>query len=609
MALKNILLTKADFDALPWRNVITGCIEKECEAYCSKFYAKAKEAEEAKNEKVQEIYTLLGATCSFHFKPENKDEPFGPRLVMNTGRSAIVDDISDEHIQVLHELLPHVEDPEMRARIADVIWLRKRDYKAAEVAIEAYLESATTLENPESWGAGFKRINRAFRLAVHLGKKTGHWKNVISHIESILDKYDGNDPLYLSSLLMELLLELRQGDPQKYSALSEKIAMQAEEEVNYDRAKTYWVVKARWDALAGNAGNKENENKAKIRVAETYVKSAEQANSSMVASTWIGKAIEEYRRIGGQKARIDELLKKMIEIQKGVSSEMKVISHEIDISEMVEKYRKHISGRKLHDALFEFCLLAGSPKVEGLRKRVDELVKNYPLQYLINKDIVNENGKVIGKRPSMMSDDPEEVERAKRAEMYSQAQFERNLIVQGIIESVRHQINIEHRVQVRDFIPIVQSNPFVPQGRELIFAKGLHAGLIGEYLDATHLLMPQVENSIRHILEQKGVTVSKLNDEGIQDEKSLNELLYCDEFEEIFGQDLSFDLRGLLVERTGANLRNRVAHGLISSDGFYSIEAPYFWWLTLRLCCLPIIVHMRENQQKQSLETNKGECQ
>jgi len=544
MALKNIQLTKLDFDSLPWRDVINDCDDKECDVYSSKFFAKAREFEDAGNENAQEVYSLLGAICSFHFKPDDKNEPFGPMVVLHIGRSAIVDDISNEHIQVLHELLPHIEDPEMRSRIADVIWLRKRDYKTAEVAIESYLESSIVLENPESWVAGFERINRAFRLAIHLGTKTGHRKKVISHIESVLDKYDGKDPLYLSSRLMELLLEVRQGDPQKYSTLSEKIATQAEKDGNYDRAKAYWAVKAKWDALAGN---KENEKKAKICVAETYVKNAEQANSSMVASTWMGKAIEEYRRIGGQKARIDELHKKMIEIQKGVSNEMKVISQEIDISEMVEKYRKHISGRKLHDALFEFCLLSGSPKVEKLRTRVDELVRNYPLQYLINKDIVNEKGKVIGKRPSIMSHDPKEVERAKMAEMYSQAQFERNLVVQGLIEPVRLQINLEHHVQVRDFISIVQSSPFVPQGRELIFAKGLHAGLIGEYLDAIHLLMPQFENSIRHILEQKGVTVSKLNDEGIQDEKNLNELLYCDEVEEIFGQDLAFDLKGLLV--------------------------------------------------------------
>lgn len=91
----------------------------------------------------------------------------------------------------------------------------------------------------------------------------------------------------------------------------------------------------------------------------------------------------------------------------------------------------------------------------------------------------------------------------------------------------------------------------------------------------------------------------------IQDEKPLNDILYCSEVDEIFGEDLAFDLRGLLVERHGSNLRNRVAHGLISYEGFYSVEIPYFWWLTLRLCCIPIITHIRENQQKHSSPTSE----
>lgn len=170
-------------------------------------------------------------------------------------------------------------------------------------------------------------------------------KKVISYIENVLDKYDGNDPLYLSSRLMELLIELRQGEPQKYSNLSGKIATQAKKESNYDRARTYWAVKAKWDEVAGN---KEAGNKAKICMAESYVKNAEQANSNMVASSWLGKAIEEYRRIGGSQNRIEDLHKKMIEIQKGISTEMKVISQDMDISEMVDKYRTYISGLNIH---------------------------------------------------------------------------------------------------------------------------------------------------------------------------------------------------------------------------------------------------------------------
>src|SRR3990167_9490507 len=82
MVIKNIPLTKADFDTLPWQGLINEAEQKECDIYYSKFFAKAKEAETAGNDKAQEIYTLLGAICSFHFKPENKDEPFGPKLVL-----------------------------------------------------------------------------------------------------------------------------------------------------------------------------------------------------------------------------------------------------------------------------------------------------------------------------------------------------------------------------------------------------------------------------------------------------------------------------------------------------------------------------------------------
>ena len=249
MTLRNIALTKADFDALPWQDVINECDQKECYIYDSKFIAKAKEAEIAGNDKAQEIYALLGAICSFHFKPENKDEPFGPMLVMSTGRSAIIDDISDEHLRILQETISDIKDPEICARIADVIWLKKKDFKVAGVAIDSYLKSSTNLEDPKSWPPCFDRIERAFRLATQLGRSAGYWNKVIQHIEKLLDKYDGKDPLFLSSSLMELLLEQRKGDPSKYAALAEKIANATESEGNYNRARTYWEIKARWDSL------------------------------------------------------------------------------------------------------------------------------------------------------------------------------------------------------------------------------------------------------------------------------------------------------------------------------------------------------------------------
>jgi len=58
----------------------------------------------------------------------------------------------------------------------------------------------------------------------------------------------------------------------------------------------------------------------------------------------------------------------------------------------------------------------------------------------------------------------------------------------------------------------------------------------------------------------------------------------------LFGADLVFDLRGLLIEPLGGKLRHAMAHGLLDADAFSSAQAAYLWWLALHLYCLPHLV-------------------
>ncbi len=142
---------------------------------------------------------------------------------------------------------------------------------------------------------------------------------------------------------------------------------------------------------------------------------------------------------------------------------------------------------------------------------------------------------------------------------------------------------------MEDFAFIVINNPFIPPGREMIYARGLLEGLRGDFLVSTHLLIPQIEHSIRYLMEQQGCIVSGLDDRGVQDEHNINVLIRRPELVEILGEDIVFDLKGLLVHRFGTNLRNHMAHGLVEYNGFFTDDNSYLWWLTLHLCCLPII--------------------
>jgi hypothetical protein len=238
--LQNIPLTKVDFETSKWKEIIDQCERKECYYYAEALFKKAREALDVGDKKLQEIYSLIGGIASLNLNPESPSVPFGPMIVMFNTRSAIIDDFSENHLEVLGEIVFDISDPEMKSRIADVLWVRKKGYRFAQIAIESYLESSKILEHPENWTQCADRIERAFRLSILLGSKTGYLEKVVNHIEAVLNKYDEKDPLFLSNKLMGFLIEVRKGNFQKYCDLSKKIAQESEKSGGYDRARTYW---------------------------------------------------------------------------------------------------------------------------------------------------------------------------------------------------------------------------------------------------------------------------------------------------------------------------------------------------------------------------------
>ena len=589
-----------------WKEIIGRADNRECSEYQRLFLAASSESEKNGDQRKESVYRLLGDMTSFHMKSDTSKEPFGPMVIMNGKRSAIPSDLTEEQLGIFLGFLPEIEDAELRARIADVLWMRKRDYKVAELAISSYIESAKVLEDPDFWPRTFQRIERAFRLAVMLGKGNGSLEKVIGHIESVLGRYNGEDPMYLSEKLMGLLQEQDLGDPLKYSKLAEKAANRAETTHDWHRAQSYWQRKAVWDRLAkDDAGRKES----LTRAAETYVKMAEASTrgdraSYMVAGSHLITGIESYRRIGGMSHRVDELHQLLLEYEKKSLKEFGVISSPpIDLAEAIKGAKESVKGKNVIDALCQLCTTFRIESVDVLRKRVEESAKDFPLSHLMTTMIVNDKGKVVGKRQGLLLDENDQYEIALRSHMYHEAQIAYSIDVQALIHPMRRQIVLDNDIRVDDLGSIVTNNPLIPEGREYIYAAGLLAGLQGDLLTSIHLLIPQFENSVRYILEQQGIVTSKIDDEGIQKEHDLNTLLYHDKVKEIFKDDLVFHLQALLVAPEGANIRNRMAHGLMTTTEFFSPNAVYIWGLILRLCCWPIIVRIHQDAGATGHET------
>lgn len=590
-------VTRDDFLNSHWQDVINSCESKTCSEYSRAFWQQAKQAEEIGKVKEQKIFELLAAVTNTMLRQESIEEIF----------KEFFQNITDEQTDFLSEITPDISDPELQARIADLLWSIKRNYRMAQVAIPAYLHSATELEDPEQWTQCYDRIERAFQLARLINHEVD---TVISYIETVLDRYQGEDPLWLSANLMRLLQKDKIGNPVKYAALAEKAAMRFENAHHWDEARSYWEIKAIWHR---REEDREKELTASMSAAETYIKKAEyivkqDSPSYLRASSLLEQALKAFRDIRGTqgerlniKARSEEIHSLLIDYQARSLQELIPISipYDFDVREIVKFAEEQVQGKKFQDALFSLATIPPPNKIEELRQEVLEDSQKYIGWSLFPEVVIDEMGQTIAHQSnSLLSDNPDELEKAITFQMNRSASRKQAYFAQPLIDSARKQIYLEHSVRVRDFYSFVQNNPFIPQGREFLFAKGLYAGLIGDFFTATHILIPQIENSVRYLLQKNGYIASGYDDYGIQTKHNLNSTLYRSEIVEIFDNNILFDLKNLLVEHSGSNLRNRMAHGLINDTEFESNPIMlYLWWLVLRLCCIPILNYQKAVEQ------------
>lgn len=614
MSQQNSPLTKSDFDACHWQKVIEQCDQKECRRYTGLFFLEAKKAEQAADAKTLEIFTLLGGIASLYFKLDNDQDPFGPLFILDGRRSFIVDDLTDEHTRVLTDVVSEVADPEMRARVADVLYIKTRDTSFACLAIDAYLASAATLLHPEHWILTEERIERALQLAARIGRNNrDYFPRTIQTIEDLLGKYGEEDATLFSAKLMGLLIEQRQGEPEHYASLAEKAAKRAETEHDWHRAQAYWDIWGKWQKLRKVPGWKD----ATLKVqAETFIREAEAAVQASPpnytgAARHMQSAIEHLQKASSkqERERIQHLYPIFRSYQEKARAEMGRIEIPFDITDEQEKARAQVKGKNFLQALFDLAFIGSSPRVKDLRRMVTENAKQAPLHAFMWAEVKDNTGRTVGRRPPILSNEGDETEQAICAEMFRLATWYQLLHAINWVEAARQQICLEHNIRVHDLLLLVSNIPFVPSGREMIYARGFHAGLIGDTLVAAHLLIPQLENSIRSLLIRQGCITSSLDKESIQDEFPLNKILrnYQDELANVLGEDIVFDLRGLLVERFGSNLRNEGAHGLMDYEEFLAPQAIYLWWLALKLCCTMVPLKMPQAKKDRQEEQEHGE--
>lgn len=140
-----------------------------------------------------------------------------------------------------------------------------------------------------------------------------------------------------------------------------------------------------------------------------------------------------------------------------------------------------------------------------------------------------------------------------------------------------------HEFQVEDLDFLTKDNPIVPSGRERIIKSAIYMFLKGQYYESMHILAPQTENLFRNIAKEVGGLTVTLENDGTSKEKVLSSIFDLPELNDCYDNDILFMFRELLNEKAGANIRNEVAHGLLSESGAASGACLYFACAVIKL--------------------------
>lgn len=135
-----------DLRKYQWQERITTSGEKNWLSSHYQFAVAAKEGKDAGDDLGFRVYSLLHAVSSFHPNYENKGNPYGPVWSgVDGNRSLMAEDLSEKDLETFAACVHEIKDADFRARVADILWECKRDYRRPSLRYKAFSKRRATL--------------------------------------------------------------------------------------------------------------------------------------------------------------------------------------------------------------------------------------------------------------------------------------------------------------------------------------------------------------------------------------------------------------------------------------------------------------------------------
>ncbi len=518
---------------------------------------------------------LVAEAMAFDFFEDYHDQPtgwgtyYGPMFGYSNGDGwPSIKKITEQIIKYWTDRAKTAKHPVLRARYADLVWDFQKvatnespHYSMAQIVIDSIIEIAQrNCYAPEV--NVIKKLGRALSLASSLSDDS-RIKNVADAIIAYEDAITDDSNPELWGFSFDLLcdndkVELTANQNQKLIDDLEGHLSRASQPAN-EKEIDPWEVEAAALRLAKyyrKVGRGEDTKRVIVAIGNAFIQASSKA-SGLQTSGWLQHVHTIYKKFG-LTDEAEQISIKLREVGEKAKSELGSFSYTMEVpKETMEKYIAALTEGELGD-VFARIAVDYVPKKSEVEKQLKELAGEAPIAFVMPMEIQDNMGRPLTKVGSL----EEDLEGRIVMQMSQNMAFESMFLRQVLESLVKKYPTFENLC-----VDYLFRSPIFEEDKKPIIGLGVKEYLNGNHMTAVHLLIPQIENAVRVLLEKKGGSVLTARGGGFP-LKVLDRLLSDPLLVQVLGEDIVLYFRVLLVDPRGWNLRNRVCHGLCSAGEF-----------------------------------------
>lgn len=531
------------------------------------------------NETENKIFTLLNKVSQIYIDINNLTIKLSTLWLSNTKNSTYkLEDITDEELILLQNIDFDLLPLNFRAFLCFIIWHKKNknNYDKMLIAFNSYIElfNHYLKTNNEVWARN--SIVIAYYLSTKIKPNS---KEFTSYKNTVLNAFIKNNIEF--ALTQTLICLLGKMDESIFTKVNNKL-LTIDYQDAYQKIK-FFEIKLEFY----KSQKKENFIKTTINELAKYLYKTGQGliDKQPNYSYQILLYLLKLNRNHNLNYDSNKIILSIDKCKANINSNMGTIELP-NINSFIQKWQPFLKKSFSQLTLQEFVIaITNLVKIYDKTDIKEELINNPQFIAVLFPQIIldGNNQSVEILQPLDLANpenDPENLEK----------HINRRILTKECIDGITYlKCSLDllsqkyESITLTDLDFILKQNNLIPPGRANIIKYGLYLSLTGHYYEALHILTPQIENIFRYFANLNGLSTTCLESNGDSEVKLFGPTLELLLRNKIITESEHFFLSSLLNKPSGANIRNRIAHGLMTEEEGQSGVSIYFCCFTIKL--------------------------